>query len=105
MQDRDPSSPSKALPALLAALLVVAGTAGAEILTPIAFAFVLLPACEAAIAASDAAEEESALAPWPARPRATRRAPLAPSRPFPAPTSIARKQHGAIDGVQLPLLA
>lgn len=105
MQDRDSSQTPRALPALLAALLGVVGAVGPDILSPIAFAFILLPACEAALAAPDAAEHESAPPPGPRRPRPTWRAAAAPAISRLDPRARPRAQRGSIDGVLLPLLA
>ena len=101
--DKTSTMPARALPALLCALLVV-GTAGADLLDSIAIAIVLLPVCEAAYAASDAADEESALAVSPRRPRQSwrRAARLFFRRVQPQPV---RRFRGALDGVALPLLA
>lgn len=91
--------------ALLCALLGIVGAAGTDFLSPIAFAFVLLPACEAAIAANDASREESAPAVFPPRPRRSRLAALAPVLPRLSRRAVASAHRGAIDGVLLPLLS
>ena len=102
MQDRLKSYPI-ALPALLAALLAI-GAAGSDVLDSIALAIVLLPACEAALAAADAAVEESAPAV-----RFPRRGPFARAAALHRPSAPARpraRAHGAWrDGFLLPLLA
>lgn len=103
MQDRVHKA-QLALPAVLAALLAFAGAAGADVFESIAIAFVLLPACEAALAARNAADEDSAPTPrFPRRgphPRAT-----AMHRPALLREPRARASGLLLDGRLMPLLA
>lgn len=92
-----------ALPVLLAALLSMAGAAGADVLDSIALAFVLLPACEAALAAAKAADEDAAPAVRFPRPDPLPRRTGLPRTVFPTLTR-ARAHSGVLDGVLLPLL-
>lgn len=103
VQDRGPKL-QQALPAVLGALLALAGATGADVFESIALAIVLLPACEAALAVRNAADEDAAPAPvFPRRGRHPRGTEMhRPPRPG-APR--ARAQGLCIDGRLVPLLA
>ena len=86
-------------------LVGLAGAAGADLLEPIAFALVLLPVCEAAIAAPHAADEEAApVDHHPGRTRRSWREAARPVSPRVDPHAFAHPR-GTLFGVALPLLS
>ena len=90
-----------ALPVLLAALIGLVSVAGADLLSPIVLAIILLPVCEAAQAASNAADEEAA----PAIPERRRPSWHAAAAIVILPRTRVPVHRGVLNGVLLPLLA